>query len=120
MASVSWHFLPSANLYAKYSEGYRSGGYDGQTNSPTGFTVPYESETLEAYEIGLKSRWLDNRLQLNAAAFFSDYQDLQVTRVSLCRCQWAARHRRYCQFRPHAREHAFHQVGLAHSLCSVG
>ena len=32
-----------------------------------------------SYELGLKSRWLDQRLQVNAAAFYSDYDDIQVS-----------------------------------------
>jgi len=38
----------------------------------------YDPEILDAYEIGMKSMWLDQRLRLNVSAFYYDYQDLQV------------------------------------------
>ena len=41
-------------------------------------TQSYDKEVAWLYEIGAKTEWLDNRLRLNAAAFYTDYQDLQV------------------------------------------
>ena len=40
---------------------------------------PYDPETVDTVEFGVKSEMLDGRMRLNAAAFFSDYQDMQVT-----------------------------------------
>lgn len=79
MGSVTWNATDDITLYVKYAEGYRSGGYDGQTTSPAVFAIPYESEELAAYEVGFKTRWLDDRVQLNGAWFFSDYDELQIT-----------------------------------------
>ena len=61
-------------LYASYNRGFRSGSYN--TVGVTG--VPVDPELIDAYEIGLKSEWLDNRLRFNGAAFFYDFTDLQV------------------------------------------
>lgn len=63
-----------AMLYASYNRGFRSGTY--QSVFPNGVAV--EPEIVDALEIGAKSTVLDGRLQLNAALFYSDYQDLQV------------------------------------------
>jgi iron complex outermembrane receptor protein len=66
-----------AMLYASISTGYTSGGLatlapvDGQPDA-------YGPEFVTAYEAGAKSQWLGGRLTLNAAAFFYDYEDLQV------------------------------------------
>ncbi len=65
--------------YASYSTGYKGQGYD----ISTGFTaararVPVRPETSDAYELGLKSRFLDNRFQLNVAAFWTDFKDFQA------------------------------------------
>lgn len=78
MFSPSYQITEEANIYFRYSEGYRSGGYDGQSAANPGFSVPYDSELLTAYELGLKSQWLDRRLQVNAAVFLSDYEDIQI------------------------------------------
>ena len=60
-------------LYGSVSTGFKSGGFNGGTCAN-----PYDEETLTAYEIGAKSRFLDNTLQLNATAFYYDYEDLQA------------------------------------------
>lgn len=70
-----------ANLYATYNRGYKSGGFfTGQTTAPEDLG-PYDDETVDAFEVGAKSEFLDRRLRLNAAAFYYDYQDLQVYTV---------------------------------------
>jgi len=67
-----------ANLYATYNRGYKSGGFfTGQTADEADLE-PYDDETVDAFEVGAKSEFLDRRLRLNAAAFYYDYKDLQV------------------------------------------
>lgn len=73
-----WSFSENAMAYAKYANGYKAGKLQQIADGSTGKVEP---EQLDAYEIGLKSRWLDNSLQLNAAAFYYDYKDLQVTQL---------------------------------------
>ena len=65
-----WNFSDDAMAYAKYANGYKAGKLQQIADGSTGKVEP---EQLDAYEIGLKSRWLDNTLQLNAAAFYYDY-----------------------------------------------
>ncbi|MET0274502.1 MAG: TonB-dependent receptor [Phenylobacterium sp.] len=60
--------------YAKYSRGYKSGGFLLGTLSPH---PAADQEQVDAYEIGLK-KTIARRLQVNAAAFFNDYKDLQL------------------------------------------
>ena len=66
------------NAYATYNRGYKSGGFFGGQTTDPGALAPYNDETVDAYEVGLKSEWLDGLLTANFAAFFYDYQDLQV------------------------------------------
>lgn len=79
MASVSYAFTDSINTYAKYSEGFRSGGYDGSTASAMAAEIPFDSEELKAVEVGIKSDWLESRVQANLALFFNDYTDIQLS-----------------------------------------
>ena len=60
-------------LFGSVSTGFKAGGNNGGTCGNT-----YEPETLLAYEVGTKSRLLENRLQLNFTAFYYDYEDLQA------------------------------------------
>lgn len=76
---TTWHLgadyrLNDAQLlYGKISTGYKSGGFN---NFGLG---AYDPETLTAYEIGSKNRFLDNALQVNLSAFFYQYDDQQVS-----------------------------------------
>ena len=44
----------------------------------TAATSPFDEETVTNYEIGVKSDFFDNQMRLNVAAFYMDYEDLQV------------------------------------------
>lgn len=64
--------LTSANMfYAKYDTGYKAGGFNFGG-------AAYQPETITAYEIGAKNRFLDNTLQLNLALFYNDDTNQQV------------------------------------------
>lgn len=76
--AISLEYTPTDNLlaYLKYSTGYNAGGFNANLNSGTN-PLSFEPETVEAYEVGLKSQLLDNRVRLNAAVFQLDYNDKQ-------------------------------------------
>jgi iron complex outermembrane receptor protein len=63
--------------YFTYSAGYRSGGFNGRVDSVETASTPYDQETMDNFEIGYKSQWLDNRLRFNAAIFYMTYDDKQ-------------------------------------------
>lgn len=64
--------------YVSVSRGFKSGGFDGRSNDAAG-AAPFDPETLWAYEGGMKSIWFDRRLTANAAIFWNDYTDLQLS-----------------------------------------
>lgn len=67
-------------LYAGVSTGFKSGGFVATTLT-NGLPDEFGPENLVAYEAGGKTQWLDRRLTLNAAAFFYDFEDMQVSRT---------------------------------------
>lgn len=87
--------LPSVNLqyfmnddvmlYASWSKGAKSGGYDARNNNarggPTGGgeNFEYEDEEAYAFEIGGKLQLLDQTAELNFALFRVDYEDMQIS-----------------------------------------
>ncbi len=67
--------LTSRNmLYANYSTGFKAGGFN-----PGAPPNTYAPERLKDFDIGAKNRFLDNTLQLNAAAFYWAYDNQQTT-----------------------------------------
>lgn len=66
-------------LYASVTRGFKSGGYEYGATNAVDSARGYAPEYLWAYEVGVKSDWLDKRLRLNLAGFYYDYKDLQVT-----------------------------------------
>ncbi|PLW84176.1 hypothetical protein CWI75_02170 [Kineobactrum sediminis] len=76
--SLTWRPTDDLMLYATYSEGFKSGAFQSQTNLPSVATESVDPEVVENREVGMKSAWLDNRLQLNFSYYDMDYEDLQV------------------------------------------
>jgi iron complex outermembrane recepter protein len=70
--SLSYQANDSQIFYGTVSRGFRSGGFNVPIST---FPVVYDKETLWSYEIGHKGRYLDNRLQINLAAFYEDITD---------------------------------------------
>ena len=64
--------------YFTYARGAKPGGLNGSIGVPIGFPT-YAQETSDNFEIGLKSTWLDGRLLVNAAMFFIDAKNVQLT-----------------------------------------
>ncbi len=72
------------NVYASYSEGFKGGGFDPRLNmvgtrlTEAQARAGYDPETIETYELGLKSAFNGGRITTNAAVFYSDYKDVQI------------------------------------------
>ncbi len=105
--NLQWDVSDNTMLYVTYSEGFKSGGFsaadDGNPgNLPAGVppippavdngfqangfvsTVPnedfeFDDESVESIEIGGKHEFMDGRMRLNWAAFYSEYNDLQTS-----------------------------------------
>ena len=74
-------------FYGLFSQGFRLGGTNSIRAASSGL-VPrqYEPDFMDNYEIGMKSEWLDNSLQLNVSAFHMKWRDYQISLFNLC--QW--------------------------------
>jgi len=72
--AAEWDWGPSNLLYVSFETGYRAGGVDLSTASPT-----YDSEFIDSFTIGSKNRFFDDTLQANAELFHWKYDGQQVT-----------------------------------------
>jgi len=70
--ALRYEVAPSSNVYASYSQGYKSGTFNGSAAS----RVPVNPEDLTAYEIGFKTA--QSQLRFDISAFHYDYSNLQV------------------------------------------
>lgn len=78
--ALDYSINDDAMAYGSISTGFKSGGFTGAATTQERATTPFDEETAISYEIGLKGLWANRRVQTNIAAFFTDYDDLQVTR----------------------------------------
>lgn len=74
---VNWHVGDDTMLYVSASKGYKAGG----GNLPMGVDS-FGPETNYVYEGGVKTTLLDRRLRVNAAVFYSDYDDIQFASLA--------------------------------------
>jgi iron complex outermembrane recepter protein len=96
-AGVSYKFSPDAQMYLRYSKGFKSGGWNAtlfpaaigiDPANPNGAFNPadlqlnrvsFKPESIENYELGAKSEWLEHRVSVNVAIFQENYKDIQVS-----------------------------------------
>jgi iron complex outermembrane recepter protein len=89
-----WRFTPSVvaqyepshdvMLYASYTMGAKSGGFDYRANNKGAAATmaqafEFADEKATNYEAGAKLRFWEGRAELNTAAYYTDYKDLQVS-----------------------------------------
>ncbi|HEY0649172.1 TonB-dependent receptor [Phenylobacterium sp.] len=75
-AGLDWQASENVFLYAKTSRANRSGGFNTRA-TVGGPAVGFDPEQVTDYEVGAKLDLFDRRARLNAAAFYSDYEDVQ-------------------------------------------
>ncbi|WDA39823.1 TonB-dependent receptor [Erythrobacter sp. BLCC-B19] len=74
-------FKPSDDvmLYGSYTRGYKGPAFNVFFNhTAPNNAVPIDEELSDSFEIGVKSQFLDNRVQLNVAAFTVTYDGFQA------------------------------------------
>ncbi len=76
-ASMIYTFSEGNIAYARYAQGFKSGGISPFLDANNAANV-YQPELTDTYEAGIKTTWLDNRLTFNATFFYVDWQDQQV------------------------------------------
>jgi outer membrane receptor protein involved in Fe transport len=99
-ANLSWHVTPDVLAYYTYSQGFRPGGFNRTSSNATGGDiglkavapyssaiknsdqylkpVGYESDNLINNEVGIKSEFLDHRLQANVSLYKMDWEGVQL------------------------------------------
>ncbi|CAN5204826.1 TonB-dependent receptor [soil metagenome] len=76
--SLNHNFTPEILGYISYNRGFKSGNFNTVAPSDPAFN----SEVIDAYEVGAKTTFFDHRLRFNAAAFYYKYDNLQLNQLS--------------------------------------
>jgi iron complex outermembrane receptor protein len=76
---LSYQVTPDIMGYASYAEGFKGGGYDNRSADVLIAHTPFAPETVDTYEVGVKSDWLNHALRANLSLFYNDYTNLQST-----------------------------------------
>ena len=74
--SVAYRSSDEIKTYASAARGFKAGGFN--LTAPTG-DESFGTETSWTYELGVKTQWLEDRLTANAAVFFVDWDDMQLS-----------------------------------------
>ncbi len=72
-------YSENTNLYFKLAEGFKAGGFNGESSNPFAASIPYAPETIQSTELGLKGQYFNNRMMLNIAYFDNEHEDMQIS-----------------------------------------
>jgi len=74
---LTWEATDDLFMYASWTRGFRSGGFNGRCGSKA-TCQPFDPETADSYEVGVKWSGIENRLRVNLTGFWIDYANQQV------------------------------------------
>ncbi|MBL8965298.1 MAG: TonB-dependent receptor, partial [Phycisphaerae bacterium] len=77
MASLGYKLSEQMSVYARYAEGFKSGGFNGEAQTAAETTTPFRPEKVKSVELGLKSTLAGGKAQVNLALFRNRITDLQ-------------------------------------------
>ena len=93
--TLSYAASDDINLYGRWARGYKSGGFNGETDvagligrpfscttapgSTSELCNPYRPEKVDSYEVGVKTRLADGKLIFNVAGFWDEHKDIQLS-----------------------------------------
>ena len=76
--ALDWNVSDDNLLYASYSRGYKAGAFPSLSGNVASQYAPATQEKVDAFEVGLKSSLAEGAVQLNASAYYYEYDDKQV------------------------------------------
>lgn len=79
--ALRWQFAPTAQVYASYGQGVRSGGFN--VFVPAANYAAYAPEKLRSLEFGIKGHLAGQRLRYSAAVYRMEMRDMQVQQMPM-------------------------------------
>jgi iron complex outermembrane recepter protein len=78
-AVISYDIAADMMTYASYSKGFTAGNYNARAPSIATALLPTAPESVNTYEVGYKSQWLDRRVQFNLSLYDNQFENIQRT-----------------------------------------
>lgn len=75
--NVRYQLNDDVMVYGLYSKGYRAGGFNGRPGTYEAAAIAYDPETVDNFELGWKTEWLNRRVRVNGSVFVMKYDDKQ-------------------------------------------
>ena len=79
--SANYRVTDDMSVFARYANGFRAQTIQGRDVAFEGSPSVAEAETINSFEVGVKSDLLDDTLRLNAAAFYYTVDDMQFSAI---------------------------------------
>ncbi len=80
MVTFGLDIQDNINSYFKIASGYRAGGFNTRSTE-AGFAAGFDEENVLSYELGLKTQLFDDKVRINSAIYYNEYDDLQVSQL---------------------------------------
>jgi iron complex outermembrane recepter protein len=78
-AAINWDIDTDVMAYASYAKGFTAGNYNARAPSVATALEPTEPESVNTYEVGVKTQWLNRRLKANFALYDNKFTNIQRT-----------------------------------------
>jgi iron complex outermembrane recepter protein len=75
-AGLSYESSPGWMYYFLFGQGFREGGFN--VGYPPQVPATFQPDTLNSYEVGLKSMWAGGKVRWNTAAYYMPWKDFQT------------------------------------------
>ena len=78
---LDWEIDDSQFAYFSFNQGFRSGSFVETCSSVATCSAPFDQEEADSFEIGYKADLLDDTLRVNAALFYTEYENVVRSQV---------------------------------------
>ncbi|MGH8227469.1 MAG: TonB-dependent receptor [Steroidobacteraceae bacterium] len=78
---IQYHFNDNVMTYLSWNKGFKAGGWTTRLSEnyiPTPKDAEFHPEYSKAWELGVKSEWLNHHLLVNADVYYTDYDSIQL------------------------------------------
>jgi iron complex outermembrane recepter protein len=81
--NLQWYASDAIMTYFRYAKGFKDGGFNASDTTASQDAFTYEDEEADTYELGLKTTLLDGAATFNAALFYTEFMNRQVSNFTL-------------------------------------